>query len=118
MVKSVSTVWLPVTDMDRAVAFYGETLGLKVTEQDGGDWAQLDAGGTTIGLNGRPEETPDGSGGAVVAFSADGDIEAEVQRLKDAGVTFTGDVSDHPWGRVAPFQDADGNDLQLYAPPA
>lgn len=29
-----------------------------------------------------------------------------------------GEVSEHPWGRIAPFQDPDGNDLQLYAPPA
>jgi catechol 2,3-dioxygenase-like lactoylglutathione lyase family enzyme len=27
MLKGVAAVWLPVTDMDRAVAFYGETLG-------------------------------------------------------------------------------------------
>jgi predicted enzyme related to lactoylglutathione lyase len=48
----------------------------------------------------------------------DGDIEAEVSRLRDAGVEFSGDVSEHPWGRIVPFKDPDGNDLQLYSPPA
>jgi len=42
---------------------------------------------------------------------------AEVQRLRDLGVNFTGGISDHEWGRIAPFKDSEGNDLQLYAPP-
>jgi predicted enzyme related to lactoylglutathione lyase len=37
MIKGVAAVWLPVTDMSRAVSFYGDTLGLDVTEYDG-DW--------------------------------------------------------------------------------
>ncbi len=118
MINGISTVWLPVTDLQRSVAFYGDTLGLKVTEQDGGEWAEVEAGGLTIGLNARAEESPDGSGGAVIAFSCDGDIEGEVERLKGQGVSFTGDVSEHPWGRIAPFKDVDGNDLQVFAPPA
>ncbi len=31
MVDSVATVWLPVKDMTRAVAFYRDTLGLTIT---------------------------------------------------------------------------------------
>jgi catechol 2,3-dioxygenase-like lactoylglutathione lyase family enzyme len=45
-------------------------------------------------------------------------IESAVEELKGKGVEFAGDVSDHPWGRVASFKDPDGNDLQLYEPPA
>jgi predicted enzyme related to lactoylglutathione lyase len=117
MIKGVAAVWLPVQDMARAVAFYGETLGLKVTEHDE-DWSEVDANGLLIGLNGSAEETPDGDGGALIAFQPDGELEAEVTRLKDAGVTFSDKVSDHPWGKIVPFKDPDGNDLQLYAPPS
>jgi predicted enzyme related to lactoylglutathione lyase len=63
-------------------------------------------------------ESPSGDGGALIAFGTDGDLEAEVDRLKQAGVAFSDDISDHPWGRIVPFRDPDGNDLQLYAPPA
>jgi predicted enzyme related to lactoylglutathione lyase len=101
--------------MNRAVTFYGDTLGLDVTEHDG-DWSEVDANGVKIGLN--SSESPSGDGGALVAFQPDGDIETEVSRLKDAGVTFPDEISDHPWGRIVPFKDPDGNDLQLYAPPA
>jgi predicted enzyme related to lactoylglutathione lyase len=116
MIKGVAAVWLPVTDMGRAVAFYGETLGLPVTEHDG-DWSEVDANGLRIGLNGSESESPRGDGGALVAFQPDGEIEREVERLKSEGVEFPGEVSEHPWGRIASFKDPDGNDLQLYAPP-
>ena len=29
-----------------------------------------------------------------------------------------GEISEHAWGRIATFKDTEGNDLQLYAPPA
>ena len=114
MIKGVAAVWLPVTDMRRAVAFYGETLGLEVTEHDS-DWSEVDGNGLRIGLNGT--ESPGGDGGAVVAFQPDRELEQEVERLAQAGVEFSDEVSEHPWGRIVPFKDPDGNDLQLYAPP-
>ena len=110
-------MWVPVTDMKRAVAFYGTTLGLTVKDE-GDDWSEIDAGGLTIGLNARESTHGGAGGGAVITFQPDGGLEDEVSRLTDAGVEFTGDISEHPWGRIAPFQDTEGNDLQFYAPPA
>jgi predicted enzyme related to lactoylglutathione lyase len=114
MIKGVAAVWLPVSDMQRAVSFYGDTLGLDVTEHDN-DWSEVDANGLKIGLNGT--ESPSGDGGALVAFQPDGELDAEVNRLRDAGVEFSDGISEHPWGRIVPFEDPDGNDLQLYSPP-
>ena len=114
MIKGVAAVWLPVEDMQRAVKFYGDTLGLEVNEQDG-DWSEVDANGLKIGLNGT--ESPRGDGGAAIAFQPGGSLEDEVKRLEDGGVEFPDGISEHPWGRIVPFRDPDGNDLQLYAPP-
>ena len=44
-------------------------------------------------------------------------VVALVERLRERGVEFAGEISEHPWGRIVPFKDPDGNDLQLYAPP-
>jgi predicted enzyme related to lactoylglutathione lyase len=115
MIKGISAVWLPVDDMRRAVTFYGDVLGLEVTEHDD-DWSEVEVDGVRIGLN--ASESPGGDGGALIAFSADGALEDEVERLKAGGVAFSGEISEHPWGRIVPFKDPDGNDLQLYAPPA
>lgn len=114
-ITQIDAIWLPVTDMKRAVAFYRDTLGLEVQEH-GEDWSEVTAGDQRIGLN--ASESPSGDGGAVIAFGVEGDIADAVGTLKDKGVTFTGELSEHPWGKIAPFQDPDGNDLQLYAPPA
>lgn len=116
MIKGVAAVWLPVTDMARAVEFYGGTLGLDVREHDD-DWSEVDANGLRIGLNGSESESPRGDGGALIAFQPDGELEQEVERLRAAGVDFPDGISEHPWGRIVPFKDPDGNDLQLYAQP-
>ncbi len=112
--KGVATVWLPVTDMQRAVGFYADTLGLEVKQQED-EWAELTANELTIGLNAR--EDPAGDGGAVVVFSPDTELEQAVEDLGAKGVEFTGGISEHPWGRIAAFRDPDGNALQLFAPP-
>ena len=116
MAKSVATVWVPVDDMERALRFYADTLDLEVKDQ-GEDWSEIDAGNLTIGLNAREGTAVHADGGAVITFTPDGSIDAEVDRLTAAGVSFAGGISDHPWGRIAPFKDTEGNDLQLYGPP-
>jgi predicted enzyme related to lactoylglutathione lyase len=116
MAKAVAAVWVPVDDMDRALGFYGDTLNLTVTKRTD-DWSEVDAGGLTIGLNAREGTATHADGGAVITFTPEGGIDGEVERLTAAGVNFTGGISDHPWGRIAPFKDTEGNDLQFYAPP-
>src|SRR3954452_8893236 len=83
MVEALATVWLPVTDMDRAVSFYGDTLGLEVEQRDE-EWSMLKTGEVRIGLNGR--ESPSGDGGAVTAFRAKEGIEQAVEALAEKGV--------------------------------
>lgn len=116
MASGVASVWVPVQDMERAVGFYRDVLRLDVKDQQE-QWSEIDAGGLMIGLNAREKATGGSEGGAVISFQPDGDIESEVERLKGAGVDFTGGISDHEWGRIAPFKDSEGNDLQIYAPP-
>ena len=116
MASGVASVWVPVQEMDRAVEFYRDVLGLEIKSQQE-QWSEVDAGGLMIGLNAREAASGSSSGGAVISFQPDGDIEQEVERLRGAGVHFTGEISGHPWGRIAPFKDSEGNDLQIYGPP-
>lgn len=117
MVHGVSVVWFPVSDMDRARDFYGNTLGLEELSNEG-EWAEFEANGLRIGLNARDEESAQGHGGGVLAFQPEGGIDGAVEELRGKGVEFAGEIADHPWGRVATFHDPDGNDLQLYEPPS
>ncbi len=117
MAKGVAAVWVPVEDMDRAVTFYRDTLGLDVTMQES-DWSEIDAGGLMIGLNAREATHGGTDGGAVISFQPDGSIEDELERLSSRGASIEGEISDHPWGRILPFKDTEGNDLQFYTPPS
>ena len=116
MAKNIATVWVPVDDMDRAKSFYADTLRLQVSKETP-EWSEIDAGNLTIGLNAREDTAGHAEGGAVITFTPEGGIDAEVARLEGEGVVFPGGISDHPWGRIAPFRDSEGNDLQLYVPP-
>lgn len=116
MAAGIASIWVPVEDMDRALAFYRDTLGLTV-KSTSDDWSELDANGLMIGLNARESAAGSSSGGAVITFQPDGTIEDELQQLSERGASIEGEISDHEWGRILPFRDTEGNDLQFYSPP-
>ena len=116
MVEGVAMVWMPVQDLQRAVGFYENTLGLKNVKQNE-QWAEFDANGLRIGLNGREPAGARQDGGAVVTFEPEGGLDETVHNLQRQGVTFAAGISEHPWGRIATFKDSEGNDLQLFEPP-
>ena len=105
-----------VGDMDRAVAFYTETLGLRLTFRAGDHWAGIDAGdGLQLGLHPAGERTaaPGANGGVTVGFAVDEPIEDVVSTLQERGVAFRGPVEDEGQLRLAFFTDPDGNALYL-----
>ena len=116
MLKGVAVVWMPVQDIERAKGFYRDTLGLQITKEDG-DWAEVDANGLTLGLNGREPSGANSDGGPIVTFRPEAGLEQAVDDLKSQGVEVSAGISEHPWGRVATFKDSEGNNVQLYEPP-
>jgi predicted enzyme related to lactoylglutathione lyase len=117
MVKGVANVWVPVKDIERALDFYKNTLDFPVIRQDG-PWAEINANGLNIGLNGREPKGTQAGGGPVITFQPETELEASVGDLRSKGVEFPAEISEHEWGRVATFKDSEGNDLQLYEPPS
>jgi catechol 2,3-dioxygenase-like lactoylglutathione lyase family enzyme len=105
-----------VNDMDRAVAFYTETLGLHLTFRAGDHWASVDAGdGLQLGLHPAGERTtaPGTNGGITVGFAVDEPLEDVVSVLMERGVAFRGPVEDEGQIKLAFFTDPDGNALYL-----
>lgn len=116
MLEGVANVWVPVQDVDRALDFYQNILGFSLVKRDG-PWAEVDASGLNIGLNGREPRSAGASGGPVITFQPEGGLDTAVEELGGKGVEFLGEISEHDWGRVATFRDSEGNDLQIYEPP-
>ena len=105
-----------VSDMDRAVNFYSETLGLKLQHRAGPGWAQLDAGkGLILGLHGTHQggPPPGQNGSTVLGFELDEPMDQAYQKLAQRGVTFHGPIQDTEHVRLAYFSDPDGNNFYL-----
>jgi len=113
---SMPTIY--VSDMDRAVSFYTETLGPNLAERYGDHWASIDAGGgATIGLHPASERGPKpGTSGAIsIGLGVTRPLDEVVSTLTSRGVVFRGQIVDDAEGgiRLASFGDPDGNDLYL-----
>lgn len=111
------TATIYVSDMDRAVDFYTQTLGLPLAARWGDEYAGIDIGkGLAIGLHpARTAHSPKpGSRGAIqVGFAVDEPLDEVVQKLQSRGVVFRGPIIDDVQVRLAYFGDPDGNDLYL-----
>jgi len=119
-ITHLSVLSVPVEDPDRARDFYRDRLGFELLLENefapGQRWIQLAPPGaqTSITLTTWFEDFRPGSLRGVILEVED--IDAELTRLRDGGVTFEGEVDDTPWGRFAAFRDPDGNRLSLHQP--
>jgi predicted enzyme related to lactoylglutathione lyase len=103
--------------MDRAVQFYTEVLGLKLTNRFGNDWATVEAGkGLTIGLHPASSKypAPGTKGGIMLGMEVDGAIEKVVASLGKKGVQFKDSVVKSEAGNFVHLEDPDGNEIYLW----
>jgi len=117
MIRGIKFASIPVTDQDRAIAFYTEKLGLRIlTDQpfDGKQrWVELGIpGADTRVVLFRTDQGPQPGGQMNVTFWAD-DVEATGRELKSKGVEFAVEPQKAQWGTFAIFKDLDGNSFVL-----
>lgn len=113
---SSGNVTIPVSNMDRAVRFYTEVLGLKLAYRFGDHWASVQVGNTlTIGLHPGPEQAGGGVRPGVMSIGLElaGSIEEAMGKLEAKGVKFAGLSNEGKAGKFAAFTDPDGNQLYL-----
>jgi predicted enzyme related to lactoylglutathione lyase len=117
-------ICIDVPDLDRAIAFYSEALGLRAGRRNGGLWAEMLGAGCPVDL--LPVE-----GGSVASPAAAGlrdfgrhwtpvhldlavaDLEAAVQRAVGAGATLERPIVVRKWGRMANLADPFGHGFCL-----
>ena len=110
----VAVVSVPVTDQDRAAAFYTTYLGFTVVEDQpmGPEmrWVQLGCEGesTTITLTTWFDSMPAGS---VTGLMVDVDDPDGVRAQMMADGLECSELDDQPWGRYFMTSDPDGNGL-------
>lgn len=108
--RRVDFIAVPVRDLARADAFYGETLGLARNPNSSGErWVEYETGNLTLALS---------MFGGGIALGVD-DVAAARGKLEQAGVHFEHEVFDSGVCHVTGFTDPAGNRLMLhhrYAP--
>jgi catechol 2,3-dioxygenase-like lactoylglutathione lyase family enzyme len=119
IVERADFISVPVTDMERAKQFYGETLGLEQVSDGGFPEYQLGENISLYLLNmaaiGRQFRSPHT---AHVAIRVP-DVADTRRELEARGVEFEGETLDTSVCHMAFFRDPDGNALMLhrrYAP--
>ncbi|MGW2696807.1 VOC family protein [Streptomyces sp. NPDC001296] len=115
-ITHASFVTLPVSDQDRALRFYTDLLGFDITADRAmpqGRWLQVaPEGAQTVFTLSGPDMGGFRPGEARGIMMVTTDVDADCARLTAAGVSVQG-PDDLPWGRMASFQDPDGNGLML-----
>lgn len=104
--QSLDTVWCGVSDMERAVAFYRDQLGLELGFTSP-YWSSFTLGSVQLGLHGGGAAS---NGGFVVSFLTE-DLASLKARLSGAGFK-VGEFHDTPRGAVMDVFDPDGNRMQ------
>lgn len=110
---------LVVTDLDRAVTFYKEVLGLRVTMDFGANvtltgglslqtresWAEF------IGIS--PDELGKSGKMSEIYFEED-DFDAFADKLRSFDIDYVHPIKEHGWGqRVVRFYDPDGHIIEV-----
>jgi catechol 2,3-dioxygenase-like lactoylglutathione lyase family enzyme len=126
MTDGTVSVRYMVDDVDQAIAFYTEHLGFEPGHNASPAFAEVNKGNLRLLLAGpassaaRPMpdgRTPEPGGWNRTHFVVD-DIDAEVERLRAAGLSFRNDVVTGPGGKQILVDDPSGNPIELFQPAA
>lgn len=120
LVTGVDFVALSTKDLDTAVKFYGDTLGLPMSVRlPERNYAEFETGNLTLSvIDAEKMGMEHQVRGHEIALHVD-DVQTTRKTLEERGVTFRGDTLDTSVCHMALFNDPDGNPLMLhhrYAP--
>ena len=121
---SMVSVRYMVHDIDAAIAFYTTHLGFRIQTRAAPAFADVVRGDLRLLLSARTSSAgrpmPDGRqpepGGWNPIHLIVDDIEAEVARLRAAGVPFRNDIVRGPGGAQVLIDDPSGNPIELFQP--
>jgi glyoxylase I family protein len=113
-----------VKDVQRAIAFYTQTLGFHLDMQNLPAFGQVSIGGLKLILSGpgasgsRPmpnghQQEPGGWNRIVLQVQ---DLSARIGALKETGVRFRNEMEVGPGGKQIQIEDPDGNPVELFEP--
>jgi predicted enzyme related to lactoylglutathione lyase len=113
-VTRIGFVAIPVTDMNRARAFYEGVLGLEAArEMMGGKWLEYDAEDNTLAIASLQTDWKPSVQGTGTALEVE-DFEEAVNKLRLAVIPFAAEPFETPCCHMAVVQDPDGNKIIIH----
>ncbi|HKO50682.1 MAG TPA: VOC family protein [Polyangiaceae bacterium] len=117
-------ICIDVDDLDRAIAFFTDGLGLQIGRRFDAQWVEVLGASSPIDLLANPSGSPAVEGSNLVRDYARHwtsvhldflvtDVEAAVKRAVAAGAVLERAIRDQPYGRIASLADPFGNGLCL-----
>jgi lactoylglutathione lyase len=111
--RKVGAVILLVSNMEKSIKFYSDTLELPVKSRSK-DWTEFFNNDTVLALHPAPEKKKmlkTGSG-TLVGFEVT-DLDSTVNKLKEKRVKFFKRPKEEPFGKHAIVQDPDGHLISI-----
>ncbi len=115
---TVAWTEIPVTDLERSMAFYGALLQVTLTSNDAGPnpMADFPYGEGAVSGHLYPGKPAAPGTGPTIHLGVPGTVEEAAERCVAAGGTLVGPVISIPPGRFQYAQDLDGNSIGLFEP--
>jgi lactoylglutathione lyase len=108
----VGAVILLVSNMEKSIKFYRDTLGLPI-KTNSKDWTEFFNNDTVLALHPAKKKSNIKTGsGMLVGFEV-GDLRATVKKLKEKKVKFFKKPKEEPFGKHAIVQDPDGHLISI-----
>ena len=113
MITAIAFTVYPVSNMERARAFYEHVLGLPMSTHLQDIWIEYDIGDSTFAITTMNIGHTPGANGAIVAFEVS-DFEAFVHKMKERAVSFVREPFDTQVCRIAIIEDPDRNHITIH----
>ncbi|MEO9319454.1 MAG: VOC family protein [Nitrososphaera sp.] len=110
--SKVGAVILLVSDMERSVKFYRDTLGLPLKNKSK-DWTEFFKSDTVLALHPAKNKGNIKTGSAMLVGFEVSDLDSTVKTLKDKKVKFFKKLTNEPFGKHAIIKDPDGHLISI-----
>ena len=120
MFQKIAFIHYCTQDLQRALEFYRDVLGLKLLVQNE-EWVEFEVGGQRLALrlvDPWTVSTEPHSANSAMIWLETHPIEKTITFLEENNINIINKLEVLPYGKTATFKDLDGNLLGLYEPPA